>query len=128
MGGRSFDFAFEPRFVKPLSLIGVTPSTARVVVDAGVLDARFGPWRVRTGLDNITGAEITGPYRWYRAIGPRLSLSDRGLTFGTNTRTGLCLSFREPVPGLDPLGVLRHSGLTLTVADTSALAEAVLKP
>ena len=60
---------------------------------------------------------MTGPYRWYRAIGPRLSLADHGLTFGTSAARGVCLLLREPVPGIDPLGVIRHPGLTLTVAD-----------
>jgi hypothetical protein len=37
----------------------------------------------------------------------RLSLADRGLTFATTTRTGLCITFRSPVPGIDPWGIFR---------------------
>jgi hypothetical protein len=33
------------------------------------------------------------------------------------------ISFRTPVTGLDPLGVLHHPELTVTVADVDGLAE-----
>jgi hypothetical protein len=32
---------------------------------------------------------------------------------------------REPIPGIDPVGLLRHPNLTLTVADCEGLVEAV---
>lgn len=73
----------------------------------------------------MRAVRVTGPYRWYRAIGPRLSLADHGLTFGTTTACGVCLLLREPVPGIDPLGVIRHPGLTLTVADPQRFAATV---
>jgi hypothetical protein len=87
------------------------------------LVARFGRWRVDTPLGNVASAELTGPYRpWMKVIGPHLSLADRGLTFGTNTDAGVCLRFHRPVAGLDPLGVIRHPGLTLTIEDPAGLA------
>jgi hypothetical protein len=79
---------------------------------------------VRTGLANVAGAEVTGPYAWPKVIGPpHLSFADRGLTFATNPEQGTCIRFRDPVPGIDPIGVLRHPSLTVTVADAPALAE-----
>jgi hypothetical protein len=33
--------------------------------------------------------------------------------------------FREPVPGIDPVGKVRHPGLTLTVADCDGLVDAL---
>ncbi len=69
---------------------------------------------------------ITGPYRWYTAIGARGSFADRGLTFGTTTRGGVCLVFDRPVPGLEPTGRVLHPGLTLTVDAPRRFADAVL--
>ncbi|MEV7099399.1 hypothetical protein AB0M80_41895 [Amycolatopsis sp. NPDC051045] len=94
-------------------------------LDAGGLRVRFGPWLVETPLSNLAGAEAAGPYSALRVFGVRLSLADRGLTFGTTTRGGVCLRFREPVRGLDPWGLLRHPGLTVTVSEPELVAEAV---
>jgi hypothetical protein len=44
------------------------------------------------------------------------------MTMATNPRQGLCIRFREPVPGLAPTSRLRHPGLTVTVADCTGLA------
>jgi hypothetical protein len=96
------------------------------VVGEGELRARFGPWRVRTALDNIVGTTPTGPYTFIKTGGPaRLSFSDHGLTFATNGERGLCIQFAEPVTGLDPTGRLKHPGLTVTVADIPGLAAAL---
>ncbi|MEQ0559985.1 hypothetical protein ABJI51_12940 [Amycolatopsis sp. NEAU-NG30] len=94
-------------------------------LDATGLRVRFGPWLVETPLSNIAGAEATGPYRPWRALGVRLSLADHGLTFGTTWRRGVCLRFREPVRGLDPWGRLRHPGLTVTVSEPELVAAAI---
>ncbi len=120
-----FEMAFDPRFRLPLATLGVTPATAHVTVTADRLIACFGPWTCRTTPANVRAVRLTGPYHWYRAIGPRLSLADHGLTFGTTTARGVCLLLREPVPGIDPLGVIRHPGLTLTVADPARFAATV---
>jgi hypothetical protein len=117
-----FDFAL-PELIAGL-FFGVRPDSARLTVSGDRLSARFGPWRVDTPLANVAGAELTGPYWWPRIIGPaRLSLKDRGLAFATTDRQGVCISFRQPVTGLDPLGIVRHPGLTVTVADAPALVE-----
>ncbi|ETK36643.1 hypothetical protein [Microbispora sp. ATCC PTA-5024] len=117
-----FLFDFDPRYSPVLTVLGVTPATAGVLVGRDTLRVRFGPWVVETSLDNVVGAETTGPYTPWKAIGAHVSLADRGLTFATNTRSGLCVRFREPVRGGDPFGLLRHPGLTVTVADPAALA------
>jgi hypothetical protein len=118
-----FPFSFDPRYARLLAALGVRPSTAGVLVGPGTLRVRFGPWLVETPLANIAGVETSGPYTAVKAVGPHISLADRGLTFGTNTRSGVCVRFREPVRGGDPLGLIRHPGLTLTVADPAALAD-----
>jgi hypothetical protein len=125
LGAGQFEMAFDPRFRLALAALGVTPATAHVTVTADRLVACFGPWTCRTTPANVRAVDVTGPYRWYRAIGPRLSLTDHGLTFGTTPARGVCLQLREPVPGIDPLGVLRHPGLTLTVAGPDRFAATV---
>jgi len=119
-----FPFAFDPAF-RILDLpFGIVPSRTGVTIDDDRLTARFGSWEVSTPLANVLSAEVTGPYSLLRvAVGPRLSLSDRGLTFATTTRAGVCIRFVRPVRGLDPTGHLAHPTLTVTVADAAALAE-----
>jgi hypothetical protein len=124
-GPTQFEFAFEPRYRWLLAGIGVTPSTAYVTLTDDAVVARFGPWSCATPFDNIIGMCVTGPYRGYRAIGPRGSLADRGLTFGTTTAGGVCLRLRTPVRGLEPTGRMRHPGITLTLADVDGFARAI---
>jgi hypothetical protein len=70
---------------------------------------------------------VTGPYALLKTAGPaRLAITDRGLTFATNGDRGVRLTFATPVRGLDPLGLLRHPELTVTVADPDRLT-ALLK-
>src|SRR5688572_524027 len=107
-------------------LFGVTPGRTGVEVTDGRFVAHYGFWRLETELGNVAGTEVSGPYRLLTTIGPaHLSLSDRGLTFASNRRRGLCIRFREPVAGLEPTGRLRHPGLTVTVADVDGLARAL---
>ncbi|MGW3966143.1 hypothetical protein ACWED2_40415 [Amycolatopsis sp. NPDC005003] len=112
-------------FAGPGWLRGLLGPRAGLDLDAAGLRVRFGPWLVETPLSNLAGAEATGPYRALRVFGVRLSLADRGLTFGTTTRGGVCLRFREPVRGIEPWGRLRHPGLTVTVSEPDLVAEAV---
>ena len=122
----TFDFDFDPLYRTVALVFGITPRRAGVDVDGGRLVARFGPWRLSTDVANVAGTEVTGPYRTLATIGPaHLSLADRGLTFASNGRRGLCIRFTEPVPGLEPTGRLRHPGLTVTVADVDGLASAL---
>ena len=122
----SFPFDFEDRYIAPARLFGVTPDTTSIVVRDGHLTACFGPWRIDTTLDNIAAVSLTGPYAFLKTAGPaHLGVTDRGLTFATNSRTGVCLELREPIRGIDPLGWIRHSNLTLTPADCAGLAAAL---
>lgn len=122
----TFDFAFDPLYRAFALAFGVTEGRTGVEVTDGRFLARFGFWRVATDLANIAGTEVSGGYRLLTTIGPaHLSIVDRGLTFATNRDRGLCIRFREPVPGLEPTGRLRHPGLTVTVADVDGLAAAI---
>jgi hypothetical protein len=123
-----FEFAFARPYQLPLALIGVRPETAWVAIDDAELVIRFGPWRLSTGRDNIVAAATTGPYRWWRAIGPHLSLADGGVTFGTTTAGGVCIEFATPVPALAPGGRLRHPAATVTVGDAAGLINRLQMP
>lgn len=119
-----FGFAFAPAYRLSAAAFGITPATAWVEVGGSALEARFGLWRVSTPLANVTEVAVTGPYAFWKTAGPaRLAITDRGLTFATNGDRGVLISFRTPVRGLDPLGVLHHPELTVTVADVDRLAE-----
>jgi hypothetical protein len=123
MSGHAFPFAFAFPYRVAALPFGVTPGTSRVVVEDDGLRVEFGPWRLRTPMSNIEGVEITGPYSLVKTAGPaHLSFADRGLTFATNGRRGVCVRFQEPVPGIEPTGRLRHPAVTLTVADVDGLA------
>lgn len=125
----TFDFSFDSLHRVVALPFGITPATTGVDVEDGRLLARFGLWRVSTTLTNVEGTQVTGPYSPFKTIGPaHLSLADRGLTFATNATGGLCIRFREPVPGIEPTGRLRHPGLTVTVADLDGLAAALVLP
>lgn len=104
-------------------MFGVTPRTAWVDVHEDVLHARFGPWHLRTPMRNVANVVVTGPYAFLKTAGPaRLSITDRGLTFATNGDRGVLVTFRMPLPAIEPLGLLRHPELTVTVADVDSFA------
>jgi hypothetical protein len=121
-----FDFRFDPAYRRAARPFGITPERAWVEIDDERLVARYGPWRLETPLSNIESVAITGPYRFYRTAGPaRLGVTDGGLTFASNGERGVLMSFRKRVRAIDPLGVLRHHELTVTVADVDGLVGAL---
>jgi len=123
-----YDFSFAAVARPMLAALGVRPATAWVAVTHDLLDVRFGPWRVRTPLVNVFSAEPTGPLNAVTVLGPRLSLADLGLTFGSDTRGGVCIRFRRPVRGFEPFGLLHHPGLTVTVTTPGLLVTRLNRP
>ena len=124
-----FTFAFAPRYLLLARLFRVTPDTTGITVTSERLVVRFGPWRVDTTVANIDQVAITGPYALWKTAGPaRLGLTDRGLTFATNSRAGVFIEFREPVRGIDPAGLIRHPNLTVTPDDVTGLAASLAHP
>lgn len=121
----TFPLRAERPWSWPLRLIGVRPGAAQVeLTDDDRLVATFGRLRVETEIDNVCGYRLTGPYRWWRAIGPRGSGADHGFTFGSSARGGVCICFREWVPSRYVRGG-RMEALTVTVEDPDALARAL---
>lgn len=106
--------------------LGLHPSRDGVTVtDDGKFVAKFGLLKLETPVANIDGAHVTRDYRWWTSAGARVSFVDDGLTFGTNSRAGVCVHFTEPVPSALSKSLRRngHSALTVTVADLDGLVE-----
>ncbi len=115
-------FSFEGSYRLPGLLFGVTPATSRVEVADGELRVRFGPWRLRTSLENVAGCQVTDGFSWLKTAGPaHLSFADRGVTFATSRGPALCVAFHEPVAAIDWFGRIRHPAATLTVEDPELL-------
>lgn len=121
--GRHFPYHYDLRLA-PLWLAFRWPSSQGVTLtDDGRFVARFGPLRAEASLSTVREAHITGPYRWWTAVGPRLSMADDGLTFGTNATAGVCIHFQPRLHRV--IGLRDHSALTVTVDDTEGLVAAL---
>ena len=101
---------------------GVLPGRAFVALDDNHLFARFGFFSALVDLSNVEHWSISGPYRWWRAIGVRRTVGRPELTFGGSAHGGLCVSVGKP---------LRIAGtavrdLYLTVDDLDGLADALI--
>ena len=117
----TFRFRFDDRYAPLLRLGGITPDRAVLTVDDDRLTARFGLLTLDTPLANITEASVTGPHQPLRAIGVRMSLSDKGLTFGSAVDRMVCMKFREPVR-TRPFDIAAHPGFSVSVERPDELA------
>jgi len=119
-----FGYDIDSRFLPVLLPFLIRPSKDGVTLtDEGSFIATFGLLHVGTPLTNVVGAHVTRNYRWWTAVGARLSRADDGLTFGTNDRAGVCIHFGHKVPSR--LRRSGHSALTVTVADLEGLVTAL---
>lgn len=126
MTNTRFPFRFATAYRLPALVFGITPKTAWVDLSDGDLRVRYGPWSLRTSRDNIAGVQRTGDFAFVKTAGPpHLSFADRGISCATNGDDAVCMTFREPVAGIDPTGRIRHPGATVTVADVPALLDAL---
>lgn len=123
MSDRFFPYRFDQRW-KPLFVtLRVGDDDGVTITDDGTMRATYGWAKVETQLANIDHTQITGPHRWYTAVGLRLSFADDGITFGTNHERGLCIEFIEKVDRV--IGRRDHSALWVSVADPEGLAAAI---
>jgi hypothetical protein len=119
-----FSYAIDKRYLPVLVPLLLRPSKDGVTLtDDASLVATFGLFKIRTPVSNVTGAHITRGYRWWTAVGVRMSGVDDGLTFGTNHDAGVCIHFAAKVPSA--LRRRGHSALTVTVADLEGLTAAL---
>jgi hypothetical protein len=79
-----------------LRLWTVRPETAFVDIDDDI-DVHFGRFRIRTPLANIASWRIEGPWLWITAIGVRMSIRQRDVSFAGSPHGGVRLDFRERV-------------------------------
>ena len=122
MAVRHFAYRLAPRSGWVLWLFGVHgPEDASVDLDDERLVARFGWSSATIPLSNIRSWRIEGPWRWITAIGVRMSLRHRDLTFGGSPAGGVRLDFHEPIR----VAFLRPPALYLTVQDLDGLAAAL---
>ncbi len=122
---KRFPYHFDRRWAPLFSLLGVREDDGVDVAEDGRLIATYGRFSVETTVDNVDHTSVTGPHRWYTAVGLRLSFTDDGLTFGTNHHLGLSIAFREKIPSV--VGPRDHSVLWVSVSDPAGLAAAIGK-
>ena len=118
-----FGYAIDKRYLPVLLPFLLRPARDGVTLNDDSFVATFGLFKMATPRSNIAGAHITRDYRWWTAVGVRMSRADNGLTFGTNHDGGVCVHFVQRVPS--PLRRSGHSALTVTVADLEGLATAL---
>ncbi len=119
MTTRRFPISVGRRSQFLLLLFGVRAGNAYVDLGDEELDAHFGFFRIRTPAANLVSWRIEGPWLWITAIGVRMSIRHRDLTFGGTNRGGVRVNFREPVTRM---GI---PALYLTVEDLEGFAAAL---
>jgi hypothetical protein len=72
---------------------GVTRDRAWVDVGEGVIRVRFGRFLVTAPIENAVRWRIEGPWRWVTAIGVRMNLLNRELSFAGSPRGGVRVDF-----------------------------------
>jgi hypothetical protein len=118
-----FPYDLDKRWTALFIPFGVGDDDGVTLTDDGMLRATYGRFSTETAISNVDHTLVTGPHRWYTAVGVRLSFTDDGLTFGTNHRLGLCIAFVDRIPKV--LGGKDHSALWVSVADPDGLASAI---
>lgn len=98
MTGRRYPIRIGRRS-RPLlrALFGVTAERAFASVDDSQLTARFGWWEFRAPTAAVSSWRIEGPWRWVTAIGVRMGVRHRDLSFAGSPRGGVRLDFAAPV-------------------------------
>ena len=85
------------------------------------LRVQFGWWPFETTMGNVARWRIEGPWRWITAIGYRMSIRHRDLTFGGSPHGGVRLDFRTRVRWL----FFRIPAIYVPADDLDALAAAL---
>lgn len=121
LAAQRFPIRVEPRYRWPLRLFGVREGNAWVDLAGDHVDARFGRFRVVTPISNVTRWRIEGPWLALTAIGVRLGIRHRDLTFAGTNRGGVRIDFRERIT----MGPIRLTALYVTVDDLEGFASAL---
>lgn len=117
-----FPIRLGPRSRPLLRVFGVrSQDDAYLEVGPDGIDARFGFGRATTPIANIVRWRIEGPWRWITAIGIRMSVRHRDLSFDGSAHGGIRLDFRDPIR----VGPLRVPALYASVDDLTGCAAAL---
>ncbi len=100
-----------------LRLWGVTPEQSWAELDGEVV-VRFGRFDFHTPIDNVASWRIEGPWLWITAIGIRMSIRHRDVSFAGSPHGGVRLDFKQPVRW----GPLRVPAIYVAADDNDALA------
>ena len=92
-------------------------------VDDERVRERYGRTRDDETLANDERWAITGPYRWWRALGQRWTVFKWDVTYGSDVHGGVRLDFRRPFR----LHGVRHPALYVTADDLEGLAAALAR-
>ena len=123
-----FPYDFDYLFYAIWRSFGVDPDVDGVTLtDDDCSSPPTESFASRHSINNIDCVKSTGPYRWWKSVGFRASAVDSGITFGTTSRGGVCVLFKERIPQI-AVGRNGHEGLTVTVADTDGLVTALKGP
>ena len=76
---------------------GVTPERAYVELGDDVVRARFGRFSFSAPIAGVTRWRIEGPWRWITAIGVRMNVTKRDVSFCGSPRGGVRLDFEPRV-------------------------------
>ena len=76
---------------------GVTPERAWTEISDEAVTVQFGRFGITTPLANVARYRIEGPWRWITAIGVRMSLRHRDISFAGSPRGGVRVDLRERV-------------------------------
>ena len=80
-----------------MRLFGATPANA--YADLGDdLDIHFGRFRFRTPISNIARWRVEGPFIWIKAIGVRMSLRHRDVSFCGSAHGAVRIDLVERAP------------------------------
>lgn len=115
-----FPIRVERRYRLILRVFGVQPENAFVELGE-TLDAHFGWSHVSTPVANCTRWSIEGPWSPITALGVRMSIRHRDITFGGTPRGGVRVDFRDPVR----YWRFHPPALYLTVEDLEGFAAAL---
>lgn len=81
---------------------GVRPGRDVVLLDETTIDIRFGWFNPRIPVEQVERWRIEGPWRWITAIGVRMNILKRDISFCGSPRGGVRLDLRSPF-GYGPL-------------------------
>jgi hypothetical protein len=103
---------------------GVTPDNAWVDIGDtpdGEIHVSFGRFHFRTTVANVARWRIEGPWAWITAIGVRMSIRHRDISFDGSHHGGVRMDFRTPVRWT----IFRVPAIYVSADDLEGLAAAL---